>query len=86
MNAKLFFKTVFLIAILFVLVLMGMYNQDEVKLFMPPWFFPKSMPKMIEQKSAIMYFSFFAIGVLTGTILTAGGKKGGGTKSSKVEK
>ncbi len=28
-----------------------------------------------------MYFGFFAIGVLTGTVLTAGGKRGGGGKS-----
>ena len=82
MNAKLFFKTIFLIAILFLLVLMGRYNNDQVSLSMPTWI----LPKKVVQPSAIMYFGFFGVGVLTGTILTAGGKKGGSSKTNKVEK
>ncbi|MDB6025441.1 MAG: hypothetical protein JWM68_1664 [Verrucomicrobiales bacterium] len=81
MNAKLLLKTLFLIAILFLLVLMGMYNNEQVSLSMPKWILPK---KQI-QPAAIMYFGFFGIGVLTGTILTAGGKKGA-SKTNKVEK
>ena len=72
MNAKLFFKTLFLIAILLLLVLMGMNNKSTVSFSLPP-----ILPKTISQPAAIMYFAFFAVGVLTGTILTAGsGKKG----------
>ena len=82
MNAKLLFKTIFLIAILFLLVLMGMYNKDIVSLSMPE----QILPKTLKQPAAIMYFGFFGVGVLTGTILTAGGGKKGGTKSAKVEK
>jgi uncharacterized integral membrane protein len=70
MNAKLLLKTVFLIVILLLLVLMGMNNQRTVSFSLPPL-----IPKAIELKAAIMYFAFFAIGVLTGTVLTAGGGK-----------
>jgi hypothetical protein len=35
--------------------------------------------------AAIMYFAFFAVGVLSGTLLTAG-KKGGSSGKSKTQK
>ena len=66
MNAKLIFKTIFLIAILLLLVLIGMHNRSEVSFVLPPL-----LPKVLKMPAAIMYFSFFAVGVLTGTILTA---------------
>jgi uncharacterized integral membrane protein len=73
MNAKLFFKTIFMIAVLSLLVLMGMNNRQKVELSLPPL-----IPQTQKQPAAIMYFAFFGVGVLTGTILTAGGGKGGG--------
>ena len=73
MNTKLLLKTVFLLIVLLVLVLMGMNNRQEATLIMP------KLPRM-QQPAAIMYFGFFAAGVLTGTILTAG-RKGGAGKS-----
>lgn len=80
MDIKLFLKTLFMIAILSLLVLMGMNNRQEVDLKLPP---------ILKQKqsypAALMYFGFFGVGVLTGTILNAGGKKGG-SRTSKVEK
>lgn len=76
MNPKLILKTLFMIAILSLLVLMGMHNQQNVDLSMPPLLKSKqSFP------AALMYFGFFAIGVLTGTVLTAGGKRGGKSKA-----
>ena len=81
MNAKLFFKTIFLIAILLLLVLMGMNNKASVSFSLPP-----ILPKTISQPAAIMYFAFFAIGVLTGTILTAGSGKKGGSNFNKPGK
>ncbi|MEW6159464.1 MAG: hypothetical protein AB1813_18710 [Verrucomicrobiota bacterium] len=81
MNAKLLFKTVFLLIILFLLVLMGMNNKETVTFQLPP-----VIPK-VTQKSAIMYFAFFAVGLLTGTVLTAGGgKKGSASGASKPAK
>ena len=79
MNAKLFFKTLFLIVVLLLLVLMGMNNRGNVSFALPPL-----LEKSLSQPAAIMYFSFFAVGVLTGTILTAGGKRG--AKSGKSDK
>jgi uncharacterized integral membrane protein len=76
MNAKLIFKTVFMIAILLLLVIMGMNNRQDVELSMPPL-----LPKSQRQPAAIMYFGFFGVGVLTGTILTAGRRGGGKSKS-----
>ena len=78
MNAKLLLKTVFMIAILLLLVIMGMNNRQSVGLSMPPL-----MSKTQHLPAAIMYFGFFAVGVLTGTVLTAGRKRGSG--KSKAE-
>jgi len=76
MNAKLLLKTLFLILILFLLVLMGMYNRSTVDFTLPP-----IISKVIQQPAALMYFAFFAVGVLTGTVLTAGTARRGGSKS-----
>jgi uncharacterized integral membrane protein len=78
MNSKLLLKTLFMIAILSLLVLMGMNNRQTVDLSLPPL-----VPKTQRLPAALMYFGFFAIGVLTGTVLTAGGKKGGGKSKSE---
>jgi uncharacterized integral membrane protein len=71
MNMKLLLKTILLIAILSLLVIMGMNNQQKVELSMPPL-----LPKVQKLPAAFMYFGFFAVGVLTGTLLTAGNKGG----------
>ncbi len=83
MNAKLILKTIFLIIILLLLVIMGMHNRGLVTFALHPL-----LPRTINSPAAYMYFAFFAGGVLTGTILTAGiGKKGGGSsKPSKSDR
>ncbi len=81
MNVKLLLKTLFFIVILLLLVLMGMHNRGVVDFTLPPL-----LDKVIKQPAALMYYAFFAIGVLTGTILTAGIGKKGGAKSGKGEK
>lgn len=81
MNAKLLLKTVFIIVVLLFLVLMGMNNRGTVDFSLPPL-----LPKTITLPSALMYFAFFAVGVLTGTILTAGSGKGGGGGGGKSGK
>jgi len=78
MNFKLIFKTLLIIALLALLVIMGMYNRQYVQFKMPH-------VRTQEQPAAIMYFSFFGIGFLSGTLLMAGGKKGGSGKSNKVQ-
>ena len=80
MNAKLLLKTIFFIAVLLLLVLMGMHNRGSVDFTLPP-----VLNQIIKQPAALMYFAFFAVGVLTGTIMNAGtGKKAGGAKSAKA--
>ena len=81
MNAKLLFKTVFLIIVLLLLVMMGMNNLSKVSFSLPPL-----LPQKITQPAALMYFAFFAVGVLTGTVLTAGGGKKGASSPSKPPK
>ena len=78
MNAKLIFKTIFLIVVALLLVVMGMNNRGDVSLALPP-VVPKS--KAIIQPAAMMYVGFFGLGLLSGVIITAGGKKGGGGKA-----
>ena len=84
MNAKLFFKTVFLIIIAVVLVMIGLYNKETVTFRLPP-----VLPQAVRQPAAIMFIGFFALGVLSGTILTAGKSSrdsGGSSKPSKSSK
>jgi hypothetical protein len=78
MNFKLLFKTLFLIVVLLLLVLMGMNNRQPITFILPPL-----IEQPLKLPAALMYFSFFAIGVLTGTVLTAGGRKGGAAKPGK---
>ena len=66
--------------ILLLLVIMGMNNRQTVGLSLPP-----ILPKVQKVPAAIMYFAFFAVGVLSGTMLT-GGRKGGGSGKGKSQK
>jgi len=74
--ARLIFKTAFIIALLFLLVIMGMNNRQSVELNMPPL-----IGQTQKQPAALMYFGFFAVGLLAGVVLTAGKKGGGKSKS-----
>lgn len=80
MNAKILLKTLLLIVILGLLVLMGLNNRQSVELAMPPL-----LPKAQSAPAAWMYFGFFAVGLITGTVLTAGGKRGGGAAKPKAQ-
>jgi hypothetical protein len=61
---------------------MGMNNRGLVPFQLPPL-----IKRPVHQPAAIMYFAFFAVGVISGTVLTAGGgKRGGGSSSSKPAK
>lgn len=78
MNAKVLLKSVFLVLILLLLVLMGMNNRALIPFALPPL-----VNRAVQQPAALMYFAFFAIGFLTGTIVWAGGgKKGSSSRSS----
>jgi uncharacterized integral membrane protein len=81
MNFKLILKALFIIAVLSLLVIMGMNNKETVHLSMP-----NILPREQSLPAALMYFAFFGVGFIAGTILMAGGKKSGSSgKSSKVQ-
>ena len=75
MNFKLLFKAILIIAVLALLVMMGMNNPQNATLSLPP-VLPKN--KTLELPACYMYFAFFGVGFLVGTLLMAGGKKGAG--------
>ena len=79
MNIKLLLRTIFLVLVLLLLVIMGMNNRQTVSLSLPP-----ILPKGQNLPAAIMYFGFFGVGVLSGTMLS-GGKKGGASSKSKPQ-
>ncbi len=82
MNAKLLLKMLFILLVALLLVLMGMNNQRRVDFTLPP-----ILNQVIQQPAALMYLAFFAVGLLTGTIITAGGgRKGGGAKAGKSDR
>ena len=65
---KLFLKTIFVMAVLALLVLMGLHNRTKVSFELPP-----VLPKAISQPAALMYFAFFAVGFLTATVMRGSG-------------
>jgi uncharacterized integral membrane protein len=81
MNPKLLLKTIFLIIVVLLLVMIGMNNRGPVSFSLPPL-----LSQTIKLPAALMYIGFFAIGLLTGTVLTAGGSKKGSSGPSKPPK
>lgn len=81
MNTKLLLKTVFLIVLLLLLVLIGLYNRQSVAFVLPPL-----LTKSVQLPAALMYFVFFAVGLFAGTLLTAGGGRKGGSGAGKGSK
>lgn len=81
MNFKLIFKTLVIIAILSLLVLMGLTNPNTIELHLPR--VKSEWPTVVKQPAALMYFGFFGVGFLAGTIVMSGG---GGKRSSSKSK
>lgn len=70
MNIIMLLKTVFVTAILGLLVLIGLNNSAPVDFKLPLVF-----SSAVQQPAAIMYFAFFAVGLLTGAVLSIGIRK-----------
>lgn len=82
---KAVFKTIALLAILFVMLYVGMHNTHEIDFRFPVAGVTEKRP--IHTSAALLYFGMFAVGLLAGTILAVGnGKGGGGKKSASREK
>ncbi len=71
-------KTAFFLVVLLFLVLMGVHNRAMVNFELPP-----VLQEAVRQPAALMYFGFFAVGVITGTLAALGQNKPSGTKPNK---
>jgi hypothetical protein len=80
MSVKVIFKLVVFLALLFILLLIGVNNQQGASLN-----FPLLPSKKLEGDAWEIYFGMFAIGVFAGAVLMAGGG-GRSRSSSKSEK
>jgi uncharacterized integral membrane protein len=76
MKAMMFLKLVIVSAIFLLLVLIGLNNRAPVDFRLPP-----VLAEVIRQPAALMYFGFFAVGLITGAVLGIPSKKSG--KSGK---
>ena len=65
-------------AVLFLLVVMGMYNRGTVDFQLP-----LLLHQEVRQPAALMYFGFFAVGVMTGTLAALGKSSGSKAKANK---
>jgi hypothetical protein len=77
MSFKAVFKAIVFLGILFVMLYIGMNNGQPAD-----FYFPVLMQKKLTTTAALIYFGMFAVGVLAGTVLTAGGGRGKGPPKS----
>jgi uncharacterized integral membrane protein len=68
MNLKTFFRGFVFLALLFVVLYVGMNNTHKVD-----FSFPILFDRRVTQPAALLFFGMFAIGVLAGMALNAGG-------------
>jgi uncharacterized integral membrane protein len=70
MNITSLIKLVFGIAIVALLVLTSLNNSGQVD-----FTFPLVLRQSVKQPAVLMYFGFFAVGLVTGAVLSIGNKK-----------
>ncbi|PYL01473.1 MAG: hypothetical protein DME18_03405 [Verrucomicrobia bacterium] len=70
MKVMMLLKVLFVTVILLLLVLMGLHNRAPVDFNLPPF-----VTEVVREPAALMYFSFFAVGLLTGAFLSFGVRK-----------
>jgi hypothetical protein len=74
MSIKLLIRTLVVLVLLFVILYVGMTNTKEIDFYFPLIAAKPNAP-VLHQPAALIYFGIFAIGVLAGTMLNAGGGK-----------
>ena len=70
MNIIMLIKAVIITGIFLLLVLIGLNNTAPVDFSLPPL-----LSSVVKKPAALMYFSFFAAGLLTGAVLSIGIRK-----------
>lgn len=78
MSFKTLLRTLVFLALFFVVLYLGMNNLQTIE-----FSFPLALQHNIREPAAIIYFGFFAVGVLAGTMFHGSGKGGGGGGGSK---
>jgi hypothetical protein len=74
MSIKLLLRTLVFLALLFVILYVGMTNPKEIDFYFPLISAKPNAP-VLHQPAALIFFGIFAIGVLAGTMINAGGGK-----------
>jgi len=80
MSFKVLFKLVVFLAVLFAMMYIGLHNQQPAD-----FYFPVLNQKKYTTDAALIYFAMFAVGVLTGAILTVGSGPGGGRSAAPAK-
>jgi uncharacterized membrane protein YciS (DUF1049 family) len=79
MSFKVVFRSILVLAILFVMLYVGMHNTQTID-----FYFPVALKNKISESAGLIYFGVFAVGFLAGTLMTAGGgRKGGGASRER---
>ena len=81
MSFKVLFKAIVFLVILFVMLYIGVNNRQSAD-----FYFPVLLDKKLTTDAAMIYFGMFAVGVIAGTLLTAGGGSGKPRSASMSEK
>ena len=67
---KTFFRAIIFLAMLFIVLYIGINNTKSIE-----FSFPLLLTKNVQATAAIVYFAVFAVGVVAGLALGAGGQK-----------
>jgi uncharacterized membrane protein YciS (DUF1049 family) len=78
---KLFLRAVVILAALFVVLYVGMYNTHSVD-----FFFPLVLEKKVSQPAALLFFVMFAIGVVAGLMFRPEPQKAQGSSEPRKKK
>lgn len=70
MNILMLIKIVLVTAIFLLLVLIGLNNSAPIDFNLPPL-----LTSVVQKPAALMYFGFFAVGLITGAILSVGTRR-----------
>lgn len=84
MSFSAIFRSICFLLILFMALYVGMNNVHEIDFFFPIAGTTAKAP--IHASAAMIFFGMFVIGVLAGTILTAGSGGGGNSGSGSSKK
>jgi uncharacterized membrane protein YciS (DUF1049 family) len=78
MKVMMFLKLLVVTAVFLLLVMIGLNNRSSVDFSLPP-----ILGDVVRQPAALMYFGFFAVGLITGAMLCIPSGKAKGKSAGK---